>query len=188
MWVRYSWKFYYRSSYGIVLGKRTFNSSELPVLSEALRFTIFCKPSGVRCSLLYTSITICLNISKSARFWLIKGYSSKNGIITLTKSEIELTWKRIKLFEPILKLPTPKWAAILSNKAISLLWRPIVNLGQILYPLLRAVSLLIESPQLPSPSVNPIIYQGLRGAKLEVWDCGPRAFIFILVFLYIYYS
>lgn len=76
---------------GIVFGKIAFNSSELPMLSEALRFIISCKPVGVKCSLLSTSSTILLNSSKSARFWLIKGYLSKNGIITLTKSLRELT-------------------------------------------------------------------------------------------------
>jgi hypothetical protein len=30
---------------GLVWGKRAFNSPELPVLSEAFKFIIFCKPS-----------------------------------------------------------------------------------------------------------------------------------------------
>lgn len=37
-----------------------------------------------------------------------------------------------------------------------------------LNPIFRAESLLIESPQLPSPSVNPVINQGLSGEDLEV--------------------
>ena len=44
--------------------------------------------------------------------------------------------------------------------------------------------LLIVTPQLPSPSVNPAMYQGLSGAMLEA-ICGLWAFIFIFNFLFI---
>ena len=54
---------------------------------------------------------------------------------------------------------------ILSNKFKSLASKPTVNLRLTLYPDFRAESLLIESPQLPSPSTNPVINQG---SKLSV--------------------
>lgn len=57
-----------------------------PRLRLALIFTIFCKPSIVRCSLRFMRSTIYLNKIKSACFCVIKGYLSKCGIIILVKS------------------------------------------------------------------------------------------------------
>jgi hypothetical protein len=45
---------------GVTLGKDSVNTSVKPILIEARRFTIFCKPSEVRCSLLLTNSTACL--------------------------------------------------------------------------------------------------------------------------------
>jgi hypothetical protein len=64
---------------------------------------------------------------------------------------------------------------------MSLACKPIVNLGITLNPTFRLESLLIENPQLPSPSVNPVINQGLIGAKIDVCVSGLRAFIFIFI-------
>ncbi|KAG0632629.1 hypothetical protein HOY80DRAFT_8498 [Tuber brumale] len=62
---------------GIISGKAAFKPSDKPQLIEALRFTICCKPSGVRCSFRFMIFTTCLNNSKSACFFVINGYFSK---------------------------------------------------------------------------------------------------------------
>lgn len=78
---------------GVILGKAFFKLSDKPKLSEAFMATIRFKSLIVRpffCPNIKIC-TICLNNSKSALFWVNKGYLSKCGIITLIISLIDRT-------------------------------------------------------------------------------------------------
>ena len=78
-------------SIGVIFGKDSTNFDDKPLFIDAFMLTILHKPSSERCSFLLNNSTANLNNSKSARFWVSKGYLSKWGIILLAKSLIERT-------------------------------------------------------------------------------------------------
>nr|UYR50823.1 hypothetical protein [Morchella crassipes] len=72
-----SWSSTLGLSTGVILGKDSIKFGDKPLFTDALRHTILCNPSIVRCSFFVMISIICLKSSKSARFWVIKGYLSK---------------------------------------------------------------------------------------------------------------
>ena len=110
---------------------------------EALRFTISCNPSGVRCSFLLTNSKALLKRRKSACFWVIRGYGYKGSIIT-AKPSIDLTRYWIMHFPWFVILPTPSDNWIRSNNALSFWSKPILKTSStpqpVEYPLFFANS------------------------------------------------
>nr|YP_010218685.1 LAGLIDADG endonuclease [Morchella brunnea]UBU98530.1 LAGLIDADG endonuclease [Morchella brunnea] len=91
-----------------------------PKLIEARILKILCKPSRDRWSLRFIISTTCLKRSKSAHFWVNKGYFCK-WLITLFNPFSGSTEYRRELFIWLgIIVPVPKKDFIYSNKVLSL--------------------------------------------------------------------
>lgn len=121
---------------GLVSGKAYFNASVNPLFIEAFKLTIFCIPSNVRCSFWLINLTILLNIIKSARLRVIKGYFKKNGITLFTKSPTDPATKSTtsELFLTVIVPTSPKQDCIRYNKPTSFLCKVIINLAKTVQP------------------------------------------------------
>jgi hypothetical protein len=110
--------------------------------------TILCCPSIVRCSLRYTISATSLKSSKSALFWVKRGYFIKCGIITLIISLIEFTENCTVPFVLLITIfPTPKNDCISFNNARSFWWTWIEYTTVTHQPVLQVTCL-------DSPTVN----------------------------------